>query len=58
MSLPRVSEIPRAFAEWGTEQVVQWLGTLQLSRDYTKQFRGDGAALAIIMLRRVVAYLH
>lgn len=40
MSLSEVPEIPRAFAEWGTEQVIQWLTKLQLSRDYAKQFRG------------------
>lgn len=40
MSLSRLPEIPRSFAEWGTEQVIEWLATLQLSNDYSKQFRG------------------
>lgn len=40
MSSSKEPDIPRVFAEWGTDQVLQWLGTLQLSRDYTKQFRG------------------
>ena len=41
MSVPSLPDIPRAFAEWSTDRVIEWLTTLQLSNDYSKPFRGS-----------------
>lgn len=52
MSLPDVPEIPRSFVEWSTEDVVQWLSRLQLSQDYSKQFRGAYSDAAMTQWKR------
>ena len=41
MFLEDLPEIARSFLEWTLEDVLQWLSTLSLSRDYSSQFRGE-----------------
>ena len=47
LSLPDVPEIPRSFVEWGTEDVVRWLSVLNLSQDYSKQFKSQCTVTAV-----------
>ena len=41
MSLHETPEIARSFLEWTIDEVLKWLSTLSLSRDYSIQFTGE-----------------
>lgn len=46
MFLEDLPEIARSFLEWTPEDVLQWLSTLSLSRDYSGQLRGEAHVVA------------